>query len=181
VFFQHSDSKPDQQRLACLDPVTPREGDKSDGARHVDAPADARCEHPFMLIQDVGLTWGRTDIFYHKENYVNLSRWARTSVWAPVPGCIGNLYRPFLGTLERPPISEEGRAFLADLMNQLTDAQIRDLFTAARVQLRSAAPNRGNAVANAGDAVIDEWVAAFKKKRQEITDRRCPATTVVQK
>jgi len=23
--------------------------------------------------------------------------------------------------------------------------------------------------------VIDEWVAAFKHKRQEIADRRCPA------
>ncbi len=178
VFIQHSDSKPDQQRLACLDPETPKPAAKPDEARHVEAPADARCEHPFMLVQDTGLTWGRTDIFFHKENYVNLSRWADTTVWAPVPGCVGNLYRPFLGTLERPPISEEGRQFLAGLMNQLTDAQIRDLFTAARVQLRSRAPNRQATLAKDTDgAIVDEWVAAFKKKRQEITDRRCPAAT----
>jgi hypothetical protein len=172
VIMQHSDSKPEQQRLLCLDPDA-----------KASQTADAPCAHPFMMIQDLGLTFGRTDILFHKENYVNVDRWAGTSVWAPVPGCVGNLYKPFLGTLERPIISEEGRHFLADLLGQLRDEQIRDLFTAARVDLRSRKPmldhTAGGADVKPGDpSVIDEWVAAFQHKRQEVANRRCQPSTV---
>jgi hypothetical protein len=132
------------------------------------------------MVQDLGLTFGRTDIFFSKTNYVNIDRWGTTSVWAPLPGCVGNLYKPFLGTLERPPITEPGRSFLSGLLNQLRDEQIRDLFTAARVDLRSHDPRRDRGLGGAdvapGDArVIDDWVAAFKRKRQEIDVRTCPA------
>ena len=168
VFIQHSDSKPEQQRLMCVDEESKK------------APPGSPCAHPFMMIQDLGLTFGRTDILFHKTNYVNIERWKSTTVWAPVAGCVGNLYKPFLGTLERPPISEPGRAFLAGLLDQLRDEQIRDLFTAARVDLRSRNPERdrdlgGADVAPGDPSVIDEWVSAFKHKRQEIDDRRCPA------
>ena len=173
VFIQHSDSKPEQQRLVCLD----------QGPRPTPG-ADVPCAHPFMFIQDLGLTFGRTDILFHKENYVNVERWAGTTMWAAVDGCVGNLYKPFLGTLERPPIGEAGRAFLADLLGQLRDEQIRDLFTSARVDLRSRKPgldhSKGGADVDPGDpTLIDEWVAAFKQRRQQITDRRCPASTPV--
>jgi hypothetical protein len=66
-----------------------------------------------------------------QDTYVNIERWGGTTVWAPVGGCVGNLYRPFLGTLERPKITEPGRAFLAGLLDQLRDQQMRDLFTSA--------------------------------------------------
>jgi len=36
------------------------------------------------------------------------------------------------GTLDNPIIREEGRKFLADLLVQLTDVQLHDLFEAAR-------------------------------------------------
>jgi hypothetical protein len=173
VFIQHSDSKPEQQRLVCLD----------EGPRP--APGtDAACAHPFMFIQDLGLTFGRTDILFHKENYVNVERWAGTTIWAAGDGCIGNLYKPFLGTLERPPIGESGRAFLANLLSQLRDEQIRDLFTSARVDLRSRKPavdhSLGGADVDPGDpTLIDEWVAAFKHKREQVADRRCSAPAPV--
>jgi hypothetical protein len=172
VIIQHSDSKPEQQRLVCLDPG-PRPAPDS----------DVPCAHPFMLVQDLGLTFGRTDIFFHKENYVNVERWAGTSVWVAGEPCVGNLYKPFLGTLERPAISEQGRKFLSDLLAQLSDEQIRDLFMSARVDLRSRKPGldhqRGGADVSPGDpTVIDEWVAAFKHKRQEVADRRCEVSTV---
>jgi len=159
VFIHHSDSKPPQQRLICRDsaeaPVSPE--------------AAVHCEHPFMYIQDVGLTFGKTDVFYRKQNYVNLKRWSSARVWAGREGCQGNLNRPVLGTLERPNISEAGRLFLIGLLNQLRDSQIRDLFEGARVTLRSDAPDRPvRPVAN-----INEWVAAFKQKRQEIAGRSC--------
>ncbi len=58
-------------------------------------------------------------------------------------------------------ISEAGRKFLADLLVQLTDAQLHDLFDVARFGERSNVP-------------IDAWVDVFKKKRQEIVSVTCP-------
>jgi hypothetical protein len=66
-------------------------------------------------------------------------------------------------------ISEQGRQFLAGLLQQLSDAQIRDLFEAARVTLRVREP--GNPLS--GFATSEEWVSAFKEKRAEIMNRRC--------
>jgi hypothetical protein len=65
------------------------------------------------------------------------------------------------GTLEHPVIGEAGRAFLASLLGQLTDAQLHDLFDVARFSVHS-----GHST--------DEWVAAFKRKRDEIATRSCP-------
>jgi hypothetical protein len=162
VMIQHSDSKSAQQRLICLDGPTPPQKDQPQG-----------CARPFMMIQDLGLTFGKTDFLFRKVNYVNLERWASATVFDGSEGCVGNLKAPVLGTLERPIISEAGRAFLANLLGQLGDAQLRDLFGVARVELRSESPESAEGRA----ASVDDWVAAFKKKRQEISDRRCGATT----
>lgn len=159
VIIQHTDSKAPQQRLVCLDPAPP-EGQPID---------EASCDKPFMFMQDVGLTFGKTDVLYRKENYVNLYRWSSTRVWTGRTGCTGNLDKPFLGTLERPIISEEGRAFLAKLLNELRDQQLRDLFEASRVTLRPEPPGQEK---RAGTRVED-WVAAFKQKRKEVNDRTC--------
>jgi hypothetical protein len=66
-------------------------------------------------------------------------------------------------------ISEAGRKFLSDLLMQLSDQQIRDMFDAARVALRPRAPENGRS----GFPAIDEWVNAFKQKRADISERRC--------
>ena len=157
VFLQHSDTKPEQQRLICL------------GVDEV--PAGAECRQPFMLIQDVGVTFGRATRFNENTpSSVNLAGWSSMSVWkAPTGACVGNLPKSFTGTLGEPVISESGRQFLAGLLEQLTDAQIRDLFEAARVTLRVREP--GNA--RSGFPTVDEWVAAFKQKRADIVNRRC--------
>jgi hypothetical protein len=84
-------------------------------------------------------------------------------------GCIGNLTRPTLGTLDRPRISEAGRLFLVGLLNQLSDAQIQDLFEGARITLRSEAPDRDTR----DPGRVEDWVAAFKRKRQEMVTRSC--------
>jgi membrane-associated phospholipid phosphatase len=140
VFLQHTDSKPEQQRLVCLD----EEGD-----------ASARCERPFMIMNDVGLTFGRANLANtNLVGSVNLREWAQTPVWKEDAACVGNLRRSLTGTLKDPVISEDGRQFLADLLMQLSDAQLRDMFETARVD-------------------PDEWVAVFKAKRQQIVDRRC--------
>ena len=140
VFLQHTDSKPEQQRLVCLD-----EEDR----------ASDRCERPFMIMNDVGLTFGRANLANRNlVGGVNLPEWSRTPVWKNGSTCIGNLPRSFTGTLKDPVISEDGRAFLAGLLMQLSDTQLHDMFDAARVD-------------------AEAWTRAFKEKRQQIVDRRC--------
>ena len=123
------------------------------------------------MIQDVGVTFGRATRFNENTpSSMNLVGWSSTPVWKSATGpCVGNLSKSFTGTLGEPAISEAGRQFLAGLLQQLTDAQIRDLFEVSRVTLRVREP--GNA--KSGFPTVDEWVAAFKQKRDEIVNRRC--------
>ena len=153
AFIQHTDSKTDQQRLVCR-------GDKADGA----------CDRPVMMIADLGKTFGRAN-FSNSDapSSMNLRAWSQTPVWKSDTACVANLPKSFSGTLKDPGISEAGRAFLSELLMQLSDAQLQDLFTGARVHLRPRSPDDGRT----GFPTAQEWVAAFKAKRTEIAQRRC--------
>src|SRR5712671_5709630 len=95
-----------------------------------------------MMINDLGLTFGRANLANgNDEGSVNFDGWRRTPIWKGDTGCVGNLPKSLSGTLKDPVISEEGRSFLAKLLVQLSDRQLRDLFAAARVTLRLQAPN----------------------------------------
>jgi hypothetical protein len=161
VFIQHSDSKSEQQRLAC--------------SRHdeVDDDGDERviCPKPFMLLNDVGQTFGKAN-YGNRDNVssVNFDGWSKARVWEDDRSCVGHISRSHTGTLDHPKISEAGRAFLAGLITQLTDRQLHDLFEAGHVEWRSRRPGSAEP-----PAAVDEWVAAFKHKRDEIADRRCGA------
>ena len=140
VMLQHTDNKSEQQRLLC--------------------PNDD-CEHPVAMINDLGMTFGRATLYNRSSvSSVNLNEWSKVPVWDGKTGCIGNLAKSYTGSLDHPHISEEGRAFLADRLQRVTDAQLHDLFALARFDKRR------------GDA-IDDWVAAFKEKRDAIASRRC--------
>jgi hypothetical protein len=158
VFMQHTDTKPQQQRLMCLDPAAEAEG-----------PTTV-CRRPFMMVSDVGLTFGKANFMNTNGQGMNYTAWAATPVWKEgAAGCVANLPKSFTGTLKDPVISEEGRAFLANLLTQLSDAQIRALFEVSRVTLRLRDP----AKAKSGFATVDEWTELFKNKRAEIVERRC--------
>ena len=157
VLMQHTDNKPDQQRLLCLPGGVTVEG---------------RCDTPFLALHDVGLTFGRANFSNsHNTASVNFVEWDKTPVWRNAQTCTGHLNKSSTGTLGDPTIHEAGRAFLADLLVQLTDQQLHDLFDVARVALRSRRPD--GTVAAAG-ASVDEWVAAFKHKRHDIVATHCP-------
>ena len=168
VFMQHTDSKSVQQRLLCVD------GASTDGAANGDGGAkpDAKsCEETFMFVQDVGLTFGRaTKTNLAANGSANLGDWAATPIWRDPGRCIANIRKSNTGTLANPRISEEGRKFLAGLLTQLTDQQLRDLFEVARFARRPASPDRPGAV-----GTIDQWVEAFKQKRSQIVDHVCPS------
>ena len=154
VFMQHTDTKPQQQRIVCL------EG--GEGAPGV-------CARPFMMVSDVGLTFGRANFFNANGQGMHYVQWGATPVWKEGTVCVGNLPKSATGTLKDPVISEAGRAFLANLLTQLTDDQIRALFDVSRVALRLRDPGK----TKSGFATVQEWTDLFKRKRAEIVDRRC--------
>jgi len=150
AMLQHTDSKEQQQRLICLPGKSAVKGGQ-------------RCEKPFMLVHDLGLTFGKANFLNHaSEASVNFADWSRTPVWEDAGRCVSKLSKSFTGTLSDPVISEAGRKFLANLLVQLSDAQLRDLFEVARFPQYS-------------HASVEDWIAAFKKKRAEIVSTTCPS------
>jgi len=167
VMLQHTDSKAEQQRLVCLDKEKDKDQKKGKPKEKHDANY-AACEAPFMMIHDVGLTFGRSNMLNTNAlGSVNLERWAAAPIWRDAAHCIANLTPSQTGTLAHPVISEAGRKFLSDLLGQLSDRQITDMFLVARFSERPL-PN------GVGGSPIESWVEAFKKKRQEIASATCP-------
>lgn len=154
VFVQHTDSKPEQQRLICL------------GQHETNKKP---CAEPFMMAHDLGQTFGQANAWNRSSvSSVNLDEWGRAAIWKDRGRCIAGMKKSFSGTLGNPKISEEGRKFLADLLVQLTDAQLHDLFTVARFPQRWESPP-GSSEAQ----TIDQWVNAFKRKRDEVVNNTC--------
>jgi len=99
---------------------------------------------------------------------VNLSEWSHMSIWKEPKRCVANMPQSLTGTLDNPVITEGGRKFLADLLAQLTSEQIHDLFDVARF------PERVMPNGSTRRTTVDEWVAAFERKRDEIVNHTCP-------
>src|SRR5262245_57581655 len=130
VLIQHTDNKAVQQRLLSRDA-----GAKKNAAT---------CDQPFLMINDLGLTFGKASRFNNNsKSGMNLTDWSTTPIWKErdkdanndegPQKCVGNLPKSFTGTLEDPVIGEEGRRFLAGLLTQLTDSQLHDLFDVSQV------------------------------------------------
>jgi hypothetical protein len=159
VMLQHTDSPMDQQRLIC----PPGSVEK-----HADPAGGKACSLPFMFVHDVGLTFGGSHLFFssNTSSGANLEKWRPEKVWKDGSPCVGNIGHTWGGTLVHPHISEEGREFLAQLLTRLSDRQVHDLFRAARVDQRL--------VHGRSQGSIEDWVAAFAVKREEIVEHRCP-------
>jgi hypothetical protein len=155
VLIQHTDNKAVQQRLNCQPGGLTDEGD---------------CTKPFLMLHDVGLTFGHANYLNRTSTAsVNFELWSETPIWRDKAGCVGHLAKSGTGTLGDPKITEAGRAFLAGLIDQLSDRQLRDLFAIGHVERRSRKPGT-----HEPPATIDEWVRAFQQKRAEIDATRCP-------
>jgi hypothetical protein len=154
VLLQNSDTKPSNQRMLC-----PTDAVKTDGA------GNESCARPLLYVQDLGYAFGEATLLDTKKN--DLQSWTEEPIWKDQAQCVGNLKKSLQGNLRDPAISEAGRKFLADLLAQLSDKQITDVFTAARVDRFHRHADRNPPIA--------EWVRAFKKKRDEIAGTRCPS------
>jgi hypothetical protein len=180
VLIQHTDSKPEQQRLICLQDAKAEKTEKKEKRvkketaetteKTEKAKGGKSCDHPFMLLNDVGVTFGHANTFNaNSTGSMNFSEWSHTPVWKDATKCVGNLPKSMTGTLDNPTISEDGRQFLADLLGKLSDSQLHDLFEVSRVNLRLRSPRD----LKSGVASIDDWVDVFKRKRDEIASRHC--------
>lgn len=170
VFLQHTDNKSEQQRLLCL-PAAAADPSPAPPAAQTTSTTP-RCEMPFMMIHDLGNTFGRANRLNRASvSGVNLANWSETPIWKDAKECVGNLSKSFTGNLSNPRISEEGRKFLADLLVQLTDEQLTDLFTVAHF---AEGPARMRAAGTPADTIA-LWVKVFKQKRDEIVQAHCPS------
>jgi hypothetical protein len=139
VFLAHWDNKSANQRLVCLSEPW------SEGSR---------CESPFLLLQDVGATFG--------PRKVDLGDWEKSAIWEHRATCTVSMrHLPVQGATFQPVrISEAGRGFLSNLLEQLTDQQLADLFAGARVDQRRGPLDR--------NYPVSEWVRVFKARRDAI-------------
>jgi hypothetical protein len=153
VLLQNSDSKANNQRILCPPDAVGK-----------DAAGNQTCARPLLYIHDLGYAFGEATLLDTSKN--NLHDWEGEAIWKDPARCVGNLKKSMQGTFSDPPVSEAGRKFLADLLGQLSDKQISDMFTAARVERFHEHPER--------NLPISEWVRVFKKKRDEITNHHCP-------
>jgi hypothetical protein len=154
AFVQHADNKAANQRLLC--PKGEEVGRTG-------------CRSPVLMVSDLGLTFGHSGLLSRNRNSVSFATWREVPVWKDRAGCVAQLKGSFTGSFSNPKIHEAGRAFLASLLVQLTDAQLRDLFETARVRRRSSDPGKDGPPGS-----VDEWVKTFKLKRAQIVDQRCP-------
>jgi len=158
AFVQHTDNKAANQRLLCP------KGDEI---------GRTGCRGPVLMINDLGLTFGHAGLLNRNTDSVSLATWIEVPVWKDPSRCVAELKGSFTGSLSNPTISEAGRAFLAGLLVQLTDAQLRDLFETARVKRRSSDPS-SDPEKDGPPGRVAEWVEAFKGKRAQIVDHSCP-------
>jgi hypothetical protein len=184
VFVQHGDCKPEQQRLVCLPGgAVPRESGAaakaSSDAHPQDTDADEEsdgpgyvCQAPFALVDDLGATFGGAGAFTGSGAKMSLSNWAKTPVFDPstdrgTGGACRGVLKPSMscsGGIPNPVITEAGRQFLLNRLQQLSDAQIHDLFVAARVT---------DFCDNAAECGVEVWAAVFKDKVRQIAAHPC--------
>ena len=140
VFLAHWDNKPENQRLVCLSP---------------DWQEGSACTRPFLLLHDVGATFG--------PRKLDLASWEKVGIWQDRATCTLSMRElPHGGgTFRETRVLEDGRQFLGRFLSQLSERQLTDLFVTARFHHHGGPLNRTRPVA--------DWVRVFKEKVTAIT------------
>jgi hypothetical protein len=190
VFIQHGDRKPEQQRLECRGALDSSAGEAQPGKRDSAAavfferPDGSACNEPVIALQDIGATFGGAGRASKSNSKMNLEAWTNRPVFKPakagaagaVAECRGNLTVSMAageGGRGDPRVGEAGRAFLEQRLLLLTDAHIRALMATARVEKLSESHEWRDPVSGTTHVGSEAWVAAFKDKVRQITQRRC--------
>lgn len=146
VFLAHWDNKAENQRLVCLS-------------------GDSPCSSPLLMIQDLGAVFG--------PYKANLAAWQRAAIWDNAAECrLSMRTLPFGGSTfpDDVQISEEGRQRLLADLAALTDADLREVFTAGAF---------GSYYAGTDDERdLQAWTAAFRQRADTIAAAGpCPAAS----
>jgi hypothetical protein len=152
VLLAHWDNKPENQRLVC-----PPGADLPDGG----------CAAPLAVIQDLGATFGPTKL--------DLRNWRATPIWQDPGSCRVSMEGlPHGGaTFPEAAVSEEGRLHLLHLLEQLSEAQIRDLFTGSGAITFDAVNGEGRSAS--------AWAGAFLDKVRQIREAGpCPSAATLE-
>lgn len=141
VLLAHWDNKAENQRLVCLSEPWPE---------------DTPCPEPFLLLQDVGATFGPTKM--------DFDAWQQVPMWEDRASCTVSMRGlPYEGaTFGAATVTEAGRQFIGGLLAQLSDDQLTALFASARF-----GDKRGWLT---GPTPVADWVRVFKQKVRAITD-----------
>jgi hypothetical protein len=197
VLVQHGDRKPPQQRLVCRDIDAAggevhslnREDDDQFGIpAFFERPGAAACRRAVVTVQDLGATFGGAgQVSRRVTSKMHLPSWAAKPVFAPRVADPANPTAPrycrgeitVAGTTgpnrrDNPRVSEAGRTLLAGQLARLSDAHIRALFDAGRVDALGERPQWTDPTSGQQYAGIDAWVAVFKDKRRQIETTTCP-------
>jgi len=151
ALLQHTDSKPANQRLVRL--------------------PDGR---PFMLVQDLGLTFGRANIMNRdRVGSVDFDGWAHTPVWAPGPGCVANIERSFTGTLDHPRMAKKGGRCCRGCSTSCRASRSRISSTSRGSPSDRTAPSRTGST-RSSTSVRRSTAAAARDRRGA---RACPGVT----
>jgi hypothetical protein len=167
AFIQNADNKYKQNSFGC-----PR------SELVEDAAGDVTCRRPVLYVDDLGAVFGEGGFTTGKAGRVDYDGWMNRHVWRNEESCRARLasisWILRRSTLRDPVISEEGRALLAGQLDRLSDAQIADLFRAARIDRLHQTTDDG--VSGRREVTLKDWVELFKKKRDEISKHPgCPA------
>lgn len=190
VFVQHGDRKPEQQRMVCRSDLDASAGDvrplgggdtATSGLPALFERAGSRaCRAAVVTVQDLGATFGGSGTM--RSTKADLGAWSKRRVFRNPSGasqagaCTGDvtaLHNAGAGSQANPRIGEAGRALLADRLGRLTDAHIRALFEAARVDAAPGKQEWKDPATGQVYAGLDAWVAVFKDKRSQIAGARC--------
>jgi hypothetical protein len=147
MVIAHWDNKAENQRLICLPG-----GDQPDGG----------CTRPLAMLQDLGASFGPTKLDLHN--------WRSTGVWKDPRACLVSMEQlPWGGaTFPEQQISEAGRQFLIERLDQLSEGQLVGLFEGARVE------SSEGLMAESRQPKM--WAAAFLDKVRQIREAGpCPA------
>jgi hypothetical protein len=161
AFVQHTDNKAINQSLGCA-----REG------VHRDEAGIETCNAPQLVVSDLGNTFGHGSFIHARTvGSANYHEWSTHPIWKDPARCQAELPANIMHpTLKHPVIGEAGRRFLADLLGQLTDDQIRGLFEVSDM------PDRGwrEPEDREHNGTVDQWAAAFHARRDQIVNHTCP-------
>ena len=147
IFLSQWDNKSENQRMVCL-------------ASHW--PDNTPCPEPFLLLQDVGATFG--------PSKMDLKAWEAVKMWHDRATCTVSMQElPYNGaTFADVRVSEAGRQLLGRMLLALSDRQLSDLFSGAQFARKRGLFGAPHSVA--------EWVRVFRAKARAIIDGPpCPA------